>query len=206
LEDITIIAFYKLLAHEKTTLISIYKLRKAVESIVNFASLSRSTFERKPSSRSSGDAGSSQPKNSPDSGSNSKAHSPQYHKQSGVQHQKSVCSVKASSHTADFAHEEVLILDSGSSVHSVPSDSHLIPSSITTDFQPLALTAANDSTISIISKDQRNLAHSITLSDTFVTPSIPQGIVSPQLLMQENDSSILFHQNSVYLLKNSDLR
>jgi hypothetical protein len=48
-------AFYKLLCQEKSTLTSISSLRKAVESIVNFASLSRSTFEKNPSSRGPGD-------------------------------------------------------------------------------------------------------------------------------------------------------
>jgi hypothetical protein len=196
-------AFYKLLAQEKLTLTSLDKLRKAVKTIVNFASLNRSTFEQNSSSLTSDDAGSSPQKNFPDSGSNSKTHLSQYHKQSGGQHQISVRSVKASSYPADFAHEEVSILDSSSSVHCVLSNSHLIPSSIDTDIQPLALTAANDSTISIISKGQRNLAHFITLSDTFVTPSIPQFIVSPQLLIQENNASFLFHHSSVYLLANS---
>jgi hypothetical protein len=86
----------------------------------------------------------------------------------------------------------------------VPTTSHFIPASISSDFQPLALTTANDSSISIISKGQRILAPNIILSDTIITPSIPQGIVSPQLLMQENDYSILFHHQSVYLLRNSN--
>jgi hypothetical protein len=65
------------------------------------------------------------------------------------------------------------------------------------------LHAANDTIIPIILSGQRVLHNNLSLSNTYVTPSIPQGIISPQLLMQENDCSLLFHSNDVYLLPNN---
>jgi hypothetical protein len=40
----------------------------------------------------------------------------------------------------------------------------------------------------------------MSLSNALVTPSIPQGIISPQLLMQEHKSAMLFTNSQAYLL------
>jgi hypothetical protein len=117
---------------------------------------------------------------------------------------RSVRSVKASVADRDISpHSEVSILDTGSSVHTVPSSSLLIPSSISSELTEFDLVAANDSTIPVELKGQRLLNEHLKLSDTFVTPTISQGIVSPQLLMRENNSSMLLTNDKAYLFPNS---
>jgi hypothetical protein len=65
------------------------------------------------------------------------------------------------------------------------------------------LLAANDSNIEIISKGQRILTSNITLPEAYVTPSISQGIVSPQLMMRDNNTSILFTNEKAYIFPNN---
>jgi hypothetical protein len=88
-------------------------------------------------------------------------------------------------------------------VHTVPSSSLLIPSSLAAELSGMDLLAANDSNIAIISKAQRSLHSNLTLSNTYVTPSISQDIVSPQLLMCKNNSSILFTNEKAYIFPNN---
>jgi hypothetical protein len=88
-------------------------------------------------------------------------------------------------------------------VHTVPSASLLISSSFSTEQSGMDHLAAKDSNITIISKGQCILHSNLTLSDTYVAPSISQDIVSPQLLMCENNSSILFTNEKAYIFPNN---
>ena len=43
------------------------------------------------------------------------------------------------------------------------------------------------------------------MHDTYVTPSIPQGVVSPQNLIHDNDIAILFHNDKAFSFPNTDV-
>jgi hypothetical protein len=95
------------------------------------------------------------------------------------------------------------VLDSGSSVHTVPSKSYLTTSVSSVDSVSGPLLAANDTKISILGKGDSILPPNITLTDVLITPSIGQPIISPQLIIKDNNASILLSDKSAYLVNNS---
>jgi hypothetical protein len=106
-----------------------------------------------------------------------------------------------------FADDEVTVfdpgvLDSGSSVHTVPSTKYL--TSVTPiDRADGPLLAANDTQISVLGQGDCFLSPNIPLANVLVTPDIPQPIVSPQLLLGNTNSSILLSSSNAYLVRDS---
>ena len=97
------------------------------------------------------------------------------------------------------------ILDSGSAVHTVPTTTSLTKSTISSEIGSLTLEAANESAIPIISKGHKFLQNSLHMPETYVTPSIPQGVVSPQNLIIDNDIAILFHKDKAFSFPKTDV-
>jgi hypothetical protein len=95
------------------------------------------------------------------------------------------------------------ILDSGSSVHTVPSDKYLTSSVKSIDSADRRLLAANDSEIFVLGQGDSLLSPNIPLSNVLVTPDIIRPIVSPQLLIKDSNSSILLSSNKAYLVSDS---
>jgi hypothetical protein len=65
------------------------------------------------------------------------------------------------------------------------------------------LLAANDTPIPVHGKGDSIISPNILLSDILITPSILQPIVSPQLLIQDTNSSILLSNQHAYLVSDS---
>jgi hypothetical protein len=101
--------------------------------------------------------------------------------------------------------DEVNLFDTGSAVHTVPTASSLTPSSISTELDGLNLFAANASNIQILAKGHKYLTNTLSMPSTYLTPSVPEGIVSPQLLIKDNDISIVLHKDKVYSVPKSDI-
>ena len=97
------------------------------------------------------------------------------------------------------------ILDSGSAVHTVPTPDSLTKSTITSEIGSLTLEAANESAIPIVCKGHKFLHNSLHMHETYVTPSIPQGVVSPQNLIIDNDIAILFHKDKAFSFPKTDV-
>ena len=95
------------------------------------------------------------------------------------------------------------ILDSGSSTHTVPSSSYLTTPALSIGLSDETLIAANDTMISVIGKGDAILSPNLTLNNALITPSINQPIVSPQLIIQDTNASILLSDSSAYLVSKS---
>jgi hypothetical protein len=72
-----------------------------------------------------------------------------------------------------------------------PCEISLIPSTFSLDLGPASLVATNNSYIEIVGSGALQLSNDMVLNNVIVTSSIPQSIVSTQLLMQEHNTSIL---------------
>jgi hypothetical protein len=95
------------------------------------------------------------------------------------------------------------VLDSGSSVHTVPSKSYLTSSVKSVDGADGSLVAANDTEILVLGQGDSILSPNIPLSNVLITPDIVQPIVSPQLLLQDSNTSILLSSSNAYLVRDS---
>jgi hypothetical protein len=91
-----------------------------------------------------------------------------------------------------------VVLDFGSSVHTVPSNKYLTSSVKSVDSADGQLLVANDTEIFVLGQGDSILSPNIPLSNILVTPDIVQPIVSPQLLSRDSILQYYFlHQTLI---------
>ena len=92
------------------------------------------------------------------------------------------------------------ILDSGSSIHTVPNSSFL--TSVSPVISGMEITAANGSPIAVKECGIFKLNDDFVLDDTFIAPSIPEPIISVPNLVKDDNIIICSPDNNI-IIKNS---